>query len=99
MSNEIKVNLAEIDNVINLMKELRSQADELAEVNTGNQDYLRKNVGRAKDRMNVCEYRTESIGSGLRGLISKTNTFLLNTKTKMEKDDTYLSNQIDTLTK
>lgn len=99
MSSEIKVNLAEMENVINLMKDLETQTGDITVGREIYQDYLLQNVGRAKDKMNACEYKTNSIRSRLTFLVNQTNIFLQNTKNKMEEDDAYLSNQIDTLTK
>lgn len=96
---EIKVNLTELEHMINLMDGLKKQAQEIVVVRKIYEDYLMKNTGKAKEKMKACEYKSAAIKNNLALLIEKTSIFLRNTKLLIEGDEKYISRKIDTLTK
>lgn len=96
---EIRINVTELEHAIDLMDDLKKQAQEIVVVRKLYEDYLMKNTGKAKEKMNACEYKSGAIRNNLVLLVEKTSIFLQNTKLSIEDNENYISRKIDTLTK
>ena len=96
---EIIINLTELEHAIKLMEGLRKQAQDIVVVRKLYEDYLMKNVGKAKEKMKACEYKSGAIRNNLVLLVEKTGIFLQNTKLSIEDDEDNIIRKIDSLTK
>ncbi len=98
-SKEFKVNLAELEHTIDIMGELKKQAEEVIVLRKIYEDFFIHNKGKTKEKMNACEYKATAIKNRMLLLIEKTSIFLQNAKVSIEEDNDYIARKIDTLTK
>lgn len=96
---EIRIELTELQHSIEFMVNLKKQAQEIVGVRKGGQDYFMGNIGKAKEKMNICEYKSNEIIKDLVLLVDETITFLNNAKLLFEEGENYSLSKIDTLTK